>query len=63
MVKKHEEIFEQFSATFSAPLIKKWTTMVDNWEADNTKPNPYEEPEDSKSSLEFFRYVISFMFV
>jgi hypothetical protein len=28
--------------------------MVDEWEADSTKPNPYEEPEDSKSSLEFF---------
>jgi len=44
MKAKHEDIFKQFSATFAPPVIKPWTSMVEHWESDPLKPNPYEEP-------------------
>jgi hypothetical protein len=45
MVKKHEDIFNQFSATFNPSVVKKWTAMAEKWEDDRTAPNPYKEPE------------------
>ncbi len=41
---KQRQTFEQFSATFRPEIVDKWTKMVTAWEADATKPDPYEEP-------------------
>jgi len=43
MQAKHEEIFEKFSARFDETLIEKWKKIVEAWEADPSKPNPYKE--------------------
>jgi hypothetical protein len=40
---KHVAIFERFSGKFSPSVVKKWTEMVEKWEADQKKPNPYSE--------------------
>ena len=48
---RHEDIFKQLSATFSATLVKKWTAMVERWEHDHSTQNPYEEPESGKIQL------------
>jgi hypothetical protein len=44
MDKKHRDSFVQFSATFPTNVIEKWEKMVNEWDADMTKKNPYEEP-------------------
>lgn len=44
MRKKHAEAFEQFSSTFAQDTRTRWARMVDEWIADRTKPNPYQEP-------------------
>ncbi len=49
MKKKHQEAFELFSSSFSPPTINKWSRMVQEWQDDHTKPNPYEEPFNSES--------------
>ena len=49
MYRKHQDLFVKFSATFKPETILKWEAMVKAWEADLTKPNPYEEPVNSKS--------------
>lgn len=41
---KHQEAFLLFSSTFLPSTIAKWSKMVEEWETDRTKPNPYEEP-------------------
>ena len=45
------EVYNQFSATFSPPVIKKWEDMIATWEANPSAPNPYAEPENGKSVL------------
>ncbi|KIM80240.1 hypothetical protein PILCRDRAFT_9784 [Piloderma croceum F 1598] len=44
MHKKHSEAFEKFSTTFPADVVAKWDQMVDEWDNNKSKPNPYEEP-------------------
>lgn len=39
-----------FSSTFKAETIAVWTKKVDEWIRDRTKPNPYEEPQNSECS-------------
>jgi hypothetical protein len=48
MRKKHQEVFKTFSTTFKATTIATWTKMVDDWNSDHTKPNPYDEPQNSE---------------
>ena len=50
MRKKHSEAFEQFLSTFDEDTCTKWAKMVDEWIANRTKPNPYEEPAGHKFS-------------
>ncbi|KAF9470706.1 hypothetical protein BDN70DRAFT_939490 [Pholiota conissans] len=47
MRKKHAEIFQTFTETFKVETIAKWRKMVDDWIDDRTKPNPYEEPNNT----------------
>jgi hypothetical protein len=51
MEKKHREAFEKFTATFPSDVVAKWDKMVDDWDADMSKPNPYEEPVAGKYRL------------
>lgn len=48
MRKKHNDAFNTFSSTFKAETIAIWTKMVEDWIGDRTKPNPYEEPDNSE---------------
>ncbi len=45
---KHQEAFQMFSSTFSPSTVAKRLKMVQEWEIDRTKPNPYEEPVNRK---------------
>ena len=51
MEKKHREAFEKFTATFPSDVVAKWDKMVDDWDADMSKLNPYEEPVAGKYRL------------
>lgn len=53
MKKKHQEAFDLFSSTFSPSTVNKWSSMVEAWQSDRTKPNPYEEPVNSKLNFPF----------
>lgn len=44
MCVKHRTAFDKFSATFSETTVKEFERRVAAWDADNTQPNPYEEP-------------------
>jgi hypothetical protein len=44
MYKKHRDAFEKFSITFPLDVTAQWDKMVDDWDTDKSKPNPYEEP-------------------
>lgn len=40
--KRHMELFDEFSNSVDNPeLIDSWTKMIQDWEQDNSKPNPY----------------------
>jgi len=47
MRKKQQAAFQSLSATFPVATVEKWSKMVDDWEKDMTKPNPYEESNTS----------------
>jgi len=42
---KHEGLLTQFSGKFEPLIIEKWRMMIEAWEMDAAKPNPYEEPQ------------------
>jgi hypothetical protein len=44
---KHKELFVKFDATFKRATVEVWEKMVQEWERDNEKPNPYAEPINS----------------
>jgi Kyakuja-Dileera-Zisupton transposase len=48
MSKRHQEIADQLSTTFSKETIKKWEEMVKTWDNDKSAPNPYAEPQCGK---------------
>jgi len=51
MKSKHEDIFKQFTATFSPTVIQDWTATVERWELNPSKAkNPYKEPQACKSA-------------
>lgn len=43
MREKHRNIFNQFSSTFRPDVVQKWERMVEDWNKDHSKPNPYAE--------------------
>jgi hypothetical protein len=43
MKSKHNDFHVRFTAKLSPEVAKKWGTMVDAWDLDQTKVNPYEE--------------------
>lgn len=45
MRKDHSEAFDDHNRTLDKDTQAKWTKMVEDWEVDPNKPNPYEEPE------------------
>jgi Kyakuja-Dileera-Zisupton transposase len=45
---KHRKAFNDFNNTFPPTAVEKWNQMVIDWDKDTTKPNPYEEPSESK---------------
>jgi hypothetical protein len=42
---RHEELLEDFSAEFPPEVIQRWTKDIEAWNADPSKPNPYEDVE------------------
>ena len=44
---KHETILTHFTAKFSPDVMETWITMINAWDLDHTKRNPYEEPQNS----------------
>jgi hypothetical protein len=55
---KHRELFAKFNATFKREMEEVWEKMVQDWERDKDKPNPYAEPVNSKS-LAYLLYIPS----
>lgn len=48
MKKKHAENYDKLTASFEEEdpeIIVRWTGDIAEWEKDNSKPNPYKEPE------------------
>ena len=44
--REHRRQHTEFTLTFSADSIEKWTSAIDKWNKDpaHYQPNPYEEP-------------------
>jgi len=40
---KHTSILAKFTAKFSPEAVNRWNAMVEAWDTDQEKPNPYEE--------------------
>lgn len=49
MSKVHRDAFEKFDGTFPQAITEKWANQVAAWDADNTRPNPYVEPNQGTS--------------
>jgi len=45
MANHHEGLLTRFTAKFEPSIIEKWVAMIDTWDMDSSKPNPYEEPQ------------------
>lgn len=45
MSSKQRQVADDFTATFPHETIKSWSRMVNEWEADPSKPNPYVSEE------------------
>jgi hypothetical protein len=52
MCKKHQQLFEQFTATFQPNTIISWEKLISAWKMDRSLLNPYLEP--SLCKLMFF---------
>ena len=48
MSAQQADVFEQFLATFTPAVIKKWEAMVTAWNANPKARNPYQEPKSGK---------------
>jgi hypothetical protein len=48
---RHIALFRKFSARFTPATIETWTARITAWEADTSKPCPYEEPSNGESKL------------
>jgi hypothetical protein len=56
MSAKHNALFTKFSSNFSPDIVEKWEMMVNDWEDDLSKKNPFEE---AASSAFFFSDLIT----
>ncbi len=45
---RHLALHNEYTAEFKHEDIEQWTTMMKVWEADRSKPNPFEETETSE---------------
>lgn len=45
MKKKHRALANKLDATFDPEVTAVWRAMVEAWDADHGKADPYEEPE------------------
>ncbi|KAK0496439.1 hypothetical protein EDD18DRAFT_1353189 [Armillaria luteobubalina] len=45
----HEDQFECFTVSLPQNNVEKWTKMVEDWEVDRTKPNPFAQTVASKT--------------
>ena len=45
MKKKHASENDKFDAMFPANLRDEWMSMIQDWECDKSKPNPYTHTE------------------
>jgi hypothetical protein len=43
MSAKHKGIYVQFTSKFDPDVIERWTRMIEEWDDDRNKPNPYDE--------------------
>lgn len=48
MSAQQADVFEQFSATFTPAVVKKWEAMVAAWNANPKARNPYQEPKSGE---------------
>jgi hypothetical protein len=51
MKAKHNDIYKRFTAKISPDVVEKWTAMIDAWDLDQTKPNPYEDSHNGLSLI------------
>ncbi|KAI0059390.1 hypothetical protein BV25DRAFT_1871612 [Artomyces pyxidatus] len=43
-LEKHMAAYEEHTATFPQPVLDRWEAMIEAWDKDHKKPNPYHEP-------------------
>lgn len=55
MKKKHRALANKLDATFDPEVTAVWRAMVEAWDADHGKADPYEEPETGAYNLALFR--------
>ena len=48
---RQEAVFAQFTAKFAPEVVDRWAAMIDAWETDHQKPNPYEDVGKGRLSL------------
>ena len=48
---KQRRIFLDYNATFAPEVVTKWEKMVNDWNRDYSRPDPYEEPTTGTSSV------------
>jgi hypothetical protein len=48
MHSKHGNLHAEFSTAFPEDVINEWTQMVDDWDIDQRKQNPYVDSVTSK---------------
>ena len=48
MLAIQKKAFTEFSATFTADVVKRWEETVRAWEEDPSKEDPFEDPRESE---------------
>ena len=48
MKRWHQELLDEFSVEFPPDVISQWVEMIEAWNADPSRPNPYEEIENGE---------------
>jgi len=51
MKTKHRSLLNRFTVKLSPDIVQQWMDMIDAWEGDHTRPNPYEEPRSGASNF------------
>ncbi len=47
---KQRKVYQEFAANIPEETVKGWEEMLSAWNADPTKPDPYEEPTSCEPS-------------